>query len=224
MKTTLDGFGDQLVEEVISNRIRVLLCDIDGTLMRGNFVAGLLETVLSELGLPGHDVEPILGTENLFQPGAISRRFSVDSETERRIADRYNELFCSTPTSTFRRAVYPHVRDSLDHLWRWGVAIGVFSLRHYKLAIHQIQKAGLAQYVYSESHIPNGTNLKITGSGLAPSNQLDGYEEKLYQLRLHLDNGPAASAREILVAGDSPDTDIKAAMTLKLRRMLIVRR
>jgi phosphoglycolate phosphatase-like HAD superfamily hydrolase len=223
MTSSFASFDSSFVEFLISSKARMILCDIDGTLMNGSIVANILTRVLNEFGLPEFDIESILGVENLFQTGAMTRRLSISPELERKITARYEKLFFSCPSEIFKDAVYEEVPDALEQLLGKGFIIGVFSLRKCPLAIHQIEQASIARFIYDESTIPNGTVLKITGSGLSSDNYLSGYEDKLFQLGLHLQDISWVSPQETVIVGDSQETDIMAADTLGLKSILIRR-
>lgn len=205
-------------------RWRMALLDIDGTLCKGELVARVFQDVLKSMGLTIIDIKPVLGHQNWLSKDWLKHRLAVSDTKADQVKSRFYDRFYSLPDEDFRRDVYDDTVLTLSQLNKAGAEIGVFSLRNWRLALHQMIRSGLAAYINKTSNVLVNSNLKITGSGLTEKVSFEnGMQDKMSQLAAHLVDIPDISRGQVVVIGDSVETDIQAAEKLMLNAILIER-
>ncbi|MCP5106639.1 MAG: HAD hydrolase-like protein, partial [bacterium] len=151
-------------------------------------------------------------------------KLGLSEEKAIEIMERYEDHFFEITGPEFKGSLFDDVEGVFKELFGEKIIIGIFTLRKVDLATHQMILSGLEPYIAKSSGFPNSQKLQISGSCIDNKISADGLEEKIHQLKLHLEHNPGVSLEEITVVGDSLETDIKAASILNLKNILIDRR
>ena len=222
MHKKANNLNQLLVDEDIDlDHVKMILFDIDGTLSKGKLIRDILFQTLGEFKI-SKEIIPNLGREILNERWLIEH-LRLNEALAAKIMARYEYHFLNISSSEFKENLFDDVEGVFTELHERKKIIGIFTLRKVELATRQIISSGLAHYIAKTSNFPNTEELQISGSFINDRIGSDGLEEKIHQLQLHLKYRPEVSLREIIVVGDSLETDIKAASILNLTNMLIVR-
>ncbi len=220
MNKTINSLNQLLIEGNLDS-IKMLLFDIDGTLSKCQLINKIFMETLVEFNINQKKV-PKLGKEILNEKWLIDK-LKISKITSTKIIERYEDRYYETPHDEFKRYLYDDVESTFSELYKNGKIIGIFTLRKIEMATHQLVSAGLGKYIAKSLNFPNEKKLQISGSCINNKKRLNGLEEKLYQLKLHLKFRPEILPSEFIVVGDSLETDIKASSILNLKNVLINR-
>lgn len=223
MLTIVNSLEEAFEKGKLNKTPNMVIFDIDGTIAKGDLINNLFLQVLSEFNITHKDIRYYLGKQNFLNTEWLVENLSVDPIIANTIINKFKTLFLDTSAYEFKKELYDDVPRVFELLWKQKVIIGVFTLRNWNLAMHQIKNSDLEQFIYYNSCIPNGTHLKISGSGLSVKYNFQGFEEKLYQLKLHLMDVPNINPKDVIVVGNTIETDMRAASMLGLTRILIKR-
>jgi phosphoglycolate phosphatase-like HAD superfamily hydrolase len=204
---------------------RYILFDIDETLFDSDFVTDIYFKSISLITNQQNISRPELGIVPVSD-SYLMQQLNIGKKESHKIIETYNRLFLSTSEYIFRNSLYADAQEVVKELFLNNMSIGIYTLRNVKLAIYQIMMSGLDSYVSRISHFPNKYQLAITGSGFkANMNNSNGFENKLEQIKFHLSStkGNKIHENEVLVVGDSMETDIAVAQTLRIDYLHILR-
>jgi FMN phosphatase YigB (HAD superfamily) len=223
MRETINNLNQLLIDEDIDfDNVKMILFDIDGTLSKSELIKNILFQTLAEFKIPGKII-PKLGIDILNKKWLIDK-LQLDERRTTELMERYEYHFFKIPSSDFKKNLFDEVESVFKKLRERRKIIGIFTLRKIGLATHQIISSGLEHYIAKSSNFPNAKKMQISGSSIDDRISSNGLEEKIYQLKLHLKYRPEVSPGEVIVVGDSLETDIKAASILNLTNILIERR
>ena len=216
---TIRCFED-LFDSDIKNT-EMIIFDIDGTISKFDIIYDIIKETLSHFNISA-DKTPLLGKE-IFNINWLKQNLKIDSVFAVEIINYYEDLFYKTSQECFIRNVYNDVAPFFEKLRDKNISIGIFTLRKISLAVIQIQKMGLINYIRTSKFIKYNNGLHITGTGLNSQCQLSPLEEKFNQLNFHFSNSQILEREKIMVIGDSLETDIYAAKQMKFNYILIQR-
>ncbi len=203
--------------------IRAVIFDIDGTLSRGKIVAKLFSDVLAELSIKTFDIQSTLGSKNWFTQSWLSQNLSITSAQAEQVIELTKERFLQLSVEQINEDLYEETVEILSELKELGLVLGIFTMRHWQLALHQITYSSVSNYLDQQATLISNSSMRITGSHIEEMNSKNGFAEKVAQLELHLKDLPNLHSTEIAVVGDIITTDIASAKQLEMVAILIQR-
>ena len=223
MHKTINNLEQLLIDEEIDlKNVKMLLFDIDGTLSKGQLIKNILFQTLRELKIPGK-VIPKLGRD-IFNKKWLTDKLQLAERRATELIERFEYNFFKIPSPDFKMNLFDEVESVFKKLLERKKIIGIFTLRKIELATHQIISSGLEHFIAKSPNFPNAKNIQISGSYIDNRISSNGLEEKIHQLKLHLKYRHEVLPGEVIVVGDSLETDIKAASIMNLNNILIERR
>ena len=214
----------ELHDILASNQhIRALVFDIDGTLSRGDIVTSLFSEALNYLSLPLFDIQSTLGRQNWLTTSWLAQNLSISDEQAQHLINRTRDRFLQLSSVDIQADLFDETIYVLTKLKEIGLLLGIFTMRHWQLALYQIMCSTVDRQLDKNATLIPNSSLRLTGSGLGVGTQKNGLEEKTGQLRLHLNGFADLQCNEIAVVGDALETDIAAAKIVGVNAILIKR-
>jgi len=215
---TINNFNE-ISEKDIEN-IKIAIFDIDGTISNHEIIYYIIKNTFSYFNVKSKRM-PQLGKEK-FNIEWLNNELKIEIPIAEKIITYYESQFYITDHNKFIKNVYSDVIPFFKRLHERNIFIGFFTLRQIDLALVQIKKMGLLEYVYVNNSIKENEGLQISGSDMTDKS-FTPLNEKINQLKYHHNHLLNFENTDFLVIGDSLETDIYAAKRMKFKHCLIQR-